>query len=159
MSSFELFRKIPLFREFSHAELLKIDKMAQKVRFPPGTIIFSRGDVGDALFLIREGEVEVLTPSPEDEELEDVVSVLGPGDLFGEMALVEHEPRSATVRAKTEVKAFRLPREYFEELMREESALALKIYKRLTIILSHRLRETTERLGIANRIIRMTSRK
>ena len=159
MSNIEVFRKIDLFRELSNAELIKVGNLTQRVSFNKGDIVFRRGEPGDALFLIRDGQMEVLAPSPEAEEVEDVVAVLDPGQLFGEMALVEREPRSATVRAKTDAKLLRIRKEYFDELMQKEHAIALKIYKRLTIILSKRLRETTERLGIANQIIRMTSNK
>jgi len=159
MSNPELSRKIPLFSECNTAELLRLEKKMQRVSFNPGATIFSRGDVGDALYLIREGEVEVMAPGMEEGDADSAVARLHPGDLFGEMALVMGQPRTATVRAGSDVKCLRLPREYFEELMRGDSVLALKIYKQLTIILSHRLMETTERLGIANRIIHMTSRK
>ena len=156
--SVELLKKIALFRECSNPELIKVSNLMQKVSFNRGDVVFRRGDSGDALYLIREGEMEVLAPSPEEEESEDVVAVLKTGDLFGEMALVEGEPRSATVRARTDAKLLRLQKDYFESLMSKEHEIALKIYRKLTTILSHRLRETTERLAIANRIIRMVSR-
>jgi CRP-like cAMP-binding protein len=75
------------------------------------------------------------------------------------MALVEGEARSATVRAKTDVKLWRLPKEYFEKLVREDVEFAARIYRPLTMILSRRLRETTERLAIANQVIRLVSGK
>ncbi len=159
MANIEVFKTIPLFKDLSYAELNKVSNLTQRVSFNPGDIIFQRGDPGDALYFIREGEVEVLAPSSEGEEAEDVVATLGAGDLFGEMALVEAEPRSATVRAKTVAKMFRIKKDYFDDLMRAENEIAQKIYKKLTVILSHRLRETTERLAIANQIIRMTSKK
>jgi CRP-like cAMP-binding protein len=159
MSTPELLKKIDLFRECTNAELIKIGNLMQKVNFNEGDIIFKKGAPGDALYLIREGEVEVLSPKSEDDQTEDVVAVLRSGDLFGEMALVEGEPRSATVRAGTEAKLWRIRKEYFEDIMNKDHAIAFKVYRRLTMILSRRLRETTERLAIANEIIRMTSRK
>lgn len=159
MSNPELSRRIPLFSDCTTAELLRIEKKMQKVSFNPGSVIFGRGDAGDALYVIRDGEVEVLAPGMEEGDEDLSVARLMPGDLFGEMALVMGQPRTATVRAATEVRCLRLPREYFEELMRDDSVLALKVYKQLTIILSHRLMDTTERLAIANRIIHVTSRK
>lgn len=159
MSNMELLKKIPLFRECTNQELIKIEKLMQKVTFNAGDVLFRRGDVGDALYLIREGVVEVLVPSPEAENMEVVVAVIEAGDLFGEMALVEGEPRSATIRARTEAKLLRIKKQYFDDLMKHEHEIAFKIYRRLTIILSQRLRDTTERLAIANQIIKMTSRR
>ena len=159
MSNLELSRKIPLFTECTVAELMHIEKMMQKVSFNAGAIIFNRGDVGDALYLIRGGEVEVMAPGMEEGDADSAVVRLFPGDLFGEMALVMGEPRTASVRAATDVHCLRLPREYFDELMHDDKVLALKIYKQLTIILAHRLMDTTERLAIANRIIHMASRQ
>jgi len=95
----------------------------------------------------------------EEGDADTAVARLASGDIFGEMALVMGQPRTATVRAVGDAKCLRLPREYFEELMRDDNVLALKVYKQLTIILAHRLMDTTERLAIANRIIHMTSRK
>ena len=157
--SIDIVKKFPLFNECTNAELIKIANTMHKVSFNAGDVVFKKGDPGDALFLIREGEVEILAPAPGGEDTEDVVAVLGPGELFGEMALVEREPRSATVRAKSDAKLWRIKRDYFEDLMKQDHEMALKIYKRITVIMSHRLRETTERLAIANQIIRMASER
>jgi CRP/FNR family transcriptional regulator, cyclic AMP receptor protein len=160
MASPDLLKKLPLFKECTNTELIKIGNIMQKVSFAAGDVIFEKGAVGDALYLVREGQVEVLSPhSSEVEAEEDVVAVLGEGALFGEMAMVEGEPRSATVRAKTEAKLWRMKKEYFEEIMSKDHVIAFKIYKKLTIILSQRLRDTTERLAIANDVIKMTSRR
>ncbi len=160
MEPFELLKKIPLFRDLSNSELIKVSNLVQKVSLNAGGKVFKRGEAGDAMYLVREGEVEVVVDKPEDDSNEEaVVAVLGEGELFGEMALVEGEPRSATVRARTEVKLFRIKKEYFMDLMQNDHEIAFKIYRRLTMVLSHRLRETTERLAIANEIIRMASQK
>lgn len=157
MGNIEPIKKLPLFVELTNAELIKVSNIMQKVSFNEGDIVFKRGDPGKAFFIIREGEVQILAPSPGGEKEGDVVATLGPGDLFGEMALVEGEPRSATVRTKSDTRLWRIKKEYFEDLMKLEHEMALKIYKRLTVIMSNRLRETTERLAIANQIIRMAS--
>jgi CRP/FNR family transcriptional regulator, cyclic AMP receptor protein len=163
MSTPDLLKKLPLFHECTSAELTKLANMMQKVNIEAGEVIFKKGATGDALYLVREGTVEVLSPhsaGPEEANTpEDVVAVLGEGALFGEMALVEGEPRSATVRAKTDVKLWRIKKGYFDDIMSKDHVIAMKIYKRLTVLLSQRLRDTTERLAIANDIIKMTSRR
>ena len=88
-------------RTASDDELIKIANLMQKVSVEPGGVIFKKGAPGDALYLVREGQVEVLSPhSPdpaEGDDSEDVVAVLGEGALFGEMAMVEGEPANAPV--------------------------------------------------------------
>ncbi|MFO8057530.1 MAG: cyclic nucleotide-binding domain-containing protein [bacterium] len=159
MDSPEHLKKIPLFQLCSYAELTRIWNYMQKVNFNAGDTVFRQGDNGDALYVIREGEMEILAASPDKDRIENVVASLGPGELFGEMALVENEPRSASVRARTDAKLFRLQKDYFEKLMKQDHELAYKIYQPLTAILSQRLRETTERLALANKIIQMVSSK
>ncbi len=159
MDSPENLKKIPLFHLCTYNELTRIWNYMQKVSFNATNTIFRQGDKGDALYVIREGEVEILAASPDKDRIENVVATLGPGDLFGEMALVENEPRSATVRAKTDTKLLRLQKDYFEKLMSQDHELANKIYRPLTNVLSKRLRETTERLALANKIIQMVSMK
>jgi NADH:ubiquinone reductase (H+-translocating) len=76
--------------------------------FEPGQDIVRKGDVGNSLFVIQEGEVEVLDPdSPDPEPL----AILGRGQHFGEIAVFEKCPRTATVRARTRVKVLQVRRE------------------------------------------------
>ena len=96
---------------------------------------------------------------PGTEESEEVVAELGAGEIFGEMALFGKESRSATIRAMQDTRLFRIKRDYFEKLMEEDHELALKIYRRINMILTDRLRETTDRLAVANRVIRAASLK
>ena len=73
------------------------------VHFAPGEVIFRQGDEGDFLYSIIDGQVEVVREEPEGKE--QVIRQLGPGEYFGEMALIRHSPRTATVRALTAVNA------------------------------------------------------
>ena len=76
------------------------------VHFAPGEIIFRQGDEGDFIYSIIDGRVEVIREEPDGEA--KVINKLGPGDYFGEMALIRHAPRTATVRALTAVNAVAL---------------------------------------------------
>ena len=71
--------------------------------FVPGEIIFRQGDEGDFVYSIIDGRVEVIREAPDGEA--KVINRLGPGEYFGEMALIRHAPRTATVRAVTAVNA------------------------------------------------------
>ncbi len=134
-----------------------MSRICQKVAVKAGKVIFKAGDPGDALYCLHKGRVEVIKPGDKDEP-EEVVYELGENEIFGEMAMFEDMPRSATIRAKTDCSLIRIPRDYFEKMIGGDKEIALKIYQALNLILTHRLRDTTERLAIANRIIRASSR-
>jgi CRP-like cAMP-binding protein len=157
MESLEIFKGIPLFHDLTAPELHKLLGICQKVQARAGEEVFRAGSPGEALYVIREGRVAVVKPGVE--ESEEVVAELGAGEIFGEMALFGKESRSATIRATEETRLFRIKRDYFEKLMEEDHELALKIYRRINMILTDRLRETTDRLAVANRVIRAASLK
>jgi CRP-like cAMP-binding protein len=151
-----ILKDIPLFRDLNNAEKKRLVSICQKVGFREGETIFEAGDTGDALYVIREGRVGVIKPGTEGES-EEVITELGPGDIFGEMALFEKMPRSATIRGTGDGKLFRIKKGYFDKFLEDDHELALKIYKRINVILCHRLRQTTEQLATANRVIAAAS--
>jgi Cyclic nucleotide-binding domain len=90
---------------------------SSKVRFPPGETIFRQGDKGDFIYKIDDGEVEVIREDPKNPAQEGkVLARLGPGEFFGEAALISDAPRNATVRTLTAVNAMRIPRDDFSTL-------------------------------------------
>jgi CRP-like cAMP-binding protein len=82
--------------------------------FEPGENVFRQGDVGDLVYVITEGEVEVLREEADGGER--LLATMGPGEYFGEMALLSDAPRTATVRARTEVEAIAMARADFTTL-------------------------------------------
>jgi len=82
--------------------------------FGPGQVIVRKGDVGNKLYIVVHGEVEVVDEDPKKGE--SIIANLGPGKCFGEMALVKDQPRSATVRSRTEVSLLSLDRYGFQSL-------------------------------------------
>jgi len=90
-------------------------------RYPLGSVIVTEGDEADALYVFTAGRARVLKRGERGEEIS--LNVLGPGDSFGEMALLERTPRTATVRAASDVEVLRLDRAAFDGLLAELPAL------------------------------------
>jgi len=90
--------------------------------YKPGDIIVAEGDPGDCMYVIQEGEAEVLR---EEVGVPVVVDTLKAGDLFGEMAILEHTVRSATVRARSPVRALTIDRRTFLRRIQEDPSLAM----------------------------------
>ena len=99
-------------------------------RFVEERMIFNKGDFGDKFYMIAFGEVEVFVPRPDGREVS--LGVLHKGDIFGEIALVEHRPRTASVRTVTETWCLTLPRQHFSRLVEDNPKFGSRI--RRTII-------------------------
>jgi len=135
MSRLLFLKKVPLFQELSLDDLLALDGALRRVDFLPEEVIFEEGTVGDDFYLISEGEVAVRTGRGA-EQVERVR--LKAGDFFGEMALFDDEPRSATCAAATACVLLALDRGRFHSLIAQLPDLGLAICKTLT----QRLRRT-----------------
>jgi len=96
-------------------------------RFPAGAVIVRQGDVGDKLYLIRRGKVEVFID--DDQGNRRQVAPLGEGDIFGEMALLSGEPRSATVVAREEVEVYALGKADFQAALEASASFREELYK------------------------------
>ena len=130
-----LFLKVaPLFADLPGEELAQIALIADEVRAEAGEELMREGEPGEALFLVVEGELRVLRGGRE-------VSRLGEREVFGEMALLDPAPRSATVKAATEVRLLRIQREDFAEILDLRPQIALGVIR----VLVRRLREATGR--------------
>jgi len=91
----------------------RADSLTEK-RFPKGEFVFRQGDVGDRVYVVKEGEVEAVRADAEGKLV--VVSRVGPGEFFGEMALLTDAPRNASVRAATDVTTLSIGRDDFHAL-------------------------------------------
>lgn len=100
MDKLPVISQSPLFEMLSSAELAHLAELAQVRVCAPGDVVFEEGQLGDSLFVIARGQVEVL--GRDGGEAPRPLAVLGPLEFFGEMSLIDKEYRSATLRAKTE---------------------------------------------------------
>jgi CRP-like cAMP-binding protein len=120
--------KIELVRSLPPEEMEDVLVCVQPVRHPGGTVIFRKGDKGDALFLIEEGQVSIVAGN-KIENAEAPLAELGPGNSFGEMALLTGEPRSATVVAVKDTSLLRIDKEHFDELLERSPNLRRAVEK------------------------------
>jgi CRP/FNR family transcriptional regulator, cyclic AMP receptor protein len=126
---------------FSKLSPRHIDRLAACVvgkSIPRATSIFARGDPGSCLFAVCQGTVKISVPSVDGHDA--VFNVMGKGDIFGEIALLDGRPRTADAVAVTDCELFVIERRDFLPLMRAEPEIAVKMIE----ILCARLRRTTE---------------
>ena len=106
--------------------------------YDDGTCIVRQGERGDCMYVLQTGRVEVVL---EDAEGEVVLSVLEPGDVFGEMALFTKEPRSATVRTCGEARILTIDRKTFLKRIHEDPSLGFQILKKMSERIEEQNRE------------------
>ena len=147
-----------LFSQLSTAELSALRHVARERTFSAGQEIFKEGDNGDGVYVVREGQVEI--SGLVDQKVRLVFSQIGPGDIFGEMAVIETKPRSACAVAKVDTTVYFIPRADMLTLVEHSPALALallqEVSRRLREFNRHYLLEVvqTERLAIVGRFAR-----
>lgn len=134
------FRRFALFAELDDRELDAVAAVARPRRYARDEVVFHAYESGDIFCLIRSGKVKVTMNSPEGKEI--ILSLLGPGDFFGEMALLDNEPRSATVVATEPLELLTIWRSDFLQLLSENFAITRKVLAEL----SHRLRDASLRI-------------
>ncbi|MEX1173917.1 MAG: Crp/Fnr family transcriptional regulator [Chloroflexota bacterium] len=112
---------IPFFGGLDAAALERLGASMRSRRFRRGEVIFHIGDPGDALFVILSGDVKISLPSETGEEA--ILTTLGVGDVFGELALLDGAPRSASATALGPTDVVVLPRDQFRELIATEAGV------------------------------------
>jgi CRP/FNR family transcriptional regulator, cyclic AMP receptor protein len=125
----EHLRRVPLFAECTDQEVARIAAIARTLETPAGTVVTEMGGPGDSFFFIIDGQVSVQTAA-------GVGDPLRPGDFFGEMSLLDGEPRSATVAATTDLRLLVIDGPHFWRLLNETPDLVRRIFK----VLSRRVR-------------------
>jgi CRP-like cAMP-binding protein len=127
-------KSIDLFRALPSEELAQIAEIAEEQPLASGDLVFAEGESGDALYLIVEGKVKVHREGKE-------LLRLGVRDVFGEMAVLDSEPRSAGVTAVEDAVLLKIGRDDFRDILAERPEIAMGVMK----VLTRRLRETTRK--------------
>jgi CRP/FNR family transcriptional regulator, cyclic AMP receptor protein len=136
----DLLRRVPLFSELSEPELERVGQVAVPRSFPRETRVFHEGDPGDACYIIRTGSCRVTREHPDGRAI--TLANLGPGSIFGELAMLDGESRSASVEATEDTELLALPARDVRALIRSHPEMAEK----LVVALTRRLREANERI-------------
>lgn len=136
----QLLAGVELFSELDDGELAKVADLAQLRSVPKDTTIFHAGDPADAVFVVASGKVKIAVTSTDGKEF--ILTVLGAGQVFGEMALLESAPRSASVITITACDLLVINRNDFQHLLNTSPGLSRK----LLAILSRRLRRANSKM-------------
>jgi CRP/FNR family cyclic AMP-dependent transcriptional regulator len=137
----ELLKTVPIFAELSDADIDSLAQLASRRHFARETPVFFEHEEGDSFFMILEGRVKVTILGDDGREV--ILSMLGPGDFFGEMALLDDEPRSATAIAVEDCDLLSLQRSDFEGVVTSRASISSALIK----VLSARLRKANHQIS------------
>ncbi len=137
-------RNVALFFGLNHRQLGRIVQAMQQRKYYAGEILFQEGQVGKAVFIIRSGQVELIKNLPDGST--KILGTLGPGQIFGEMALLEHRPRTAGARVTEDGEIFLLYTATLDSLLHNHPAIGVKLMRNIAVMLSALLRRTNQEL-------------
>ncbi len=126
---------VPLFANLNHGALQDLRKTVITRVYPANTIVVRQGDPADAMYIVQSGQVNVVLTNDDGDEVP--LATLSAGEYFGEMALIDTEPRSATVATLEETELLILPRAGFEQVLTHYPVVAAHLLREM----SRRLRE------------------
>ena len=136
-----LLKNIPLFHELNATDLATVEALAVDKHVPRGTTILNEGEIGDSLFVIVEGRVKVFIGDDEGREI--TLKLLGAGDFFGEMSLIDKQPRSASVSAMENTSLKVLSYQAFYDCLQSTPAIGINVMTSL----AKRLRDADRKIS------------
>jgi len=139
----DFLKSITLFEELKTAEISRLERILYTRHYKKGEVIFREGEPGAALYILKEGEVDITI---NHDEKPIMLTTLSRGMFFGEMAIFDETPRSATVIASSECEIIALPKPDFILFSEKEPAIGLKIIMSLGRILSIRVTNSNRQI-------------
>lgn len=131
LSLHDLLRRCPLFAELGEQEIEALARVAQALEYSRDDVIFTMQEPADGLYIVANGRVKVCVPTSGGKEL--ILATLGPEQFFGEMALLDNEPRSASVITQLPTTVYRIHRNDFEKLLQSHPSLARLLLRELSL--------------------------
>lgn len=141
MSTLDDLRRVPLFSDLSEGDLVRFAEVTREREYPRNSVILFEDDPGDSLYVVSTGQVKVVLIGEDGREV--ILSVLNDGDFFGEMSLIDDEPRSAHVIAMKDSRLLVLRRDDFQQQINQHPSIAVKLLK----VLVQRLRRADAKIG------------
>lgn len=135
----------PPFKSFTAEDLTALGSVGTEKSYRKEETIFEEDSKGDSMYVIKSGSVKILKRVKNQE---NTIAVLNPGEFFGEMALLDGLPRSAAVRATTDVETFVIPLDGYQKLRQAHPHTALKLMDIIIKVLSNRLRQANKNLEV-----------
>ena len=132
----ELLKRVPLFEELSEGELEALSQVALLRTFPKDRVVIMAEEEGDSLFVIHDGQVKVSIVSEDGREV--ILSILGEGNFFGEMSLLDGEPHAASVIALEDTELSTMSQDEFDRVYEEMNPIMQGIIQ----LLLDRLRQS-----------------
>jgi CRP-like cAMP-binding protein len=141
---FEVLQRIPIFQDFTRREFAKIEDILHHRSFAVEEAIVREGEKGVGMYIILTGQVQILHTGDQGQPIR--LATLGPGDFFGEQALLDESPRTASAVAVEPCQAIGFFRPDMLELIDRNPRMGLKVIMRLSQMISVRLRQTNRLL-------------
>lgn len=142
LENLEFLRSIAIFYGLKPRQLGRIMQAMQKRTYNAGEVLFTEGQVGKAVFIIKSGRVELSRTGSTGKQR--TLGVLKAGQVFGEMALLEHRPRTASARVTEDGIVYLLYTATLETLMRQQPDIGVKVMRNIATLLSALLRRTNQ---------------
>lgn len=141
MDERELLRTVPIFSELTDADITSLARLSSRRQYPKDTVVFFENEEGDFFFMIVAGRIKVTILGDDGREV--ILSILGPDDFFGEMALLDNEPRSATAIAVEDSELLSLHRHDFQSVLADNRSIMSALIK----ILVSRIRKANHQIS------------
>jgi CRP/FNR family transcriptional regulator, cyclic AMP receptor protein len=136
----QILARAGLFQRVERSAVTALTKQLHRVDFPPGHVIFAEGEPGDRLYIIISGKVKIGRRYPDGRE--NLLTIMGPPDMFGELSIFDPGPRTSTATAITEVRAVSMDRDALRAWIADRPEIAARLLR----VLARRLRRTNSNL-------------
>ena len=134
-------KAVPFFTQLTERELDVVRSVATEKQYPKNAVVLTEGEMGDSLYMIQSGKVKVFIGDQDGREM--ILKLLGPGDFFGEMSMIDKQPRSASVTTLEGSVFLVMSHSSFEKCIEQVPRIATIVMR----ILAQRVREADKKIG------------